>query len=193
MAAVRSVCVFCGSSGRVHARYRAAAAELGALLAANGISLVFGGGHIGLMGVIADAVLAGGGQAIGVIPEFLVSRELAHTRLTELHVVPSMHARKQTMFELSDAFAALPGGVGTLEETLEVITWRELSLHDKPIVLVNVADYWQPLLELFDHISAERFTRRHKRLFAVADGPQATLDALAKAPEPSLEPTPERT
>jgi uncharacterized protein (TIGR00730 family) len=193
MAAVRSVCVFCGSSGRVHARYRAAAAELGALLAANGISLVFGGGHIGLMGVIADAVLAGGGQAIGVIPEFLVSRELAHTRLTELHVVPSMHARKQTMFELSDAFAALPGGVGTLEETLEVITWRELSLHDKPIVLVNVADYWQPLLGLFDHIAAERFTRRHKRLFTVVDGPQAALDAFAKAPEPSLEPTPERT
>ena len=193
MAAVRSVCVFCGSSGRVHARYRVAAAELGALFAANGIRLVFGGGHIGLMGVIADAVLAGGGEAIGVIPEFLVSRELAHTRLTELRVVPSMHARKQTMFELSDAFAALPGGVGTLEETLEVITWRELSLHDKPIVLVNVADYWQPLLDLFDHIAAERFARRYKRLFTVVDGPQAALDAFARAPEPSLEPTPERT
>ena len=193
MAEVRSVCVFCGSSGRVHARYRAAAAELGALLAANGIRLVFGGGQIGLMGVIADAVLAGGGEAIGVIPEFLVSRELAHTRLTELRVVPSMHARKQTMFELSDAFAALPGGVGTLEETLEVITWRELGLHDKPIVLVNVADYWQPLLDLFDHIAAERFTRRTKRLFTVVDGPQAALDAFARAPEPSLEPTPERT
>jgi uncharacterized protein (TIGR00730 family) len=193
MAAVRSVCVFCGSSGRVHARYRAAAAELGTLLAANGIRLVFGGGHIGLMGVIADAVLAGGGEAIGVIPEFLVSRELAHTRLTELRVVPSMHARKQVMFELSDGFAALPGGVGTLEEMLEVITWRDLSLHDKPIVLVNVADYWRPLLELFEHIAAERFTRRYKRLFAVVDGPQAALDAIAKAPEPSLEPTPERT
>ena len=193
MMAVRSVCVFCGSSGRVHARYRAAAAELGALFAANGIRLVFGGGHIGLMGVIADAVLAGGGEAIGVIPEFLVSRELAHTRLTELRVVPSMHARKQTMFELSDGFAALPGGVGTLEETLEVITWRELGLHDKPIVLVNVADYWQPLLDLFDHIAAERFTRRTKRLFTVVDGPQAALDAFARAPEPSLEPTPERT
>lgn len=193
MAEVLSVCVFCGSSGRAHARYRAAAAELGALFAANGIRLVFGGGHIGLMGVIADAVLAGGGEAIGVIPEFLVSRELAHTRLTELRVVPSMHARKQTMFELSDGFAALPGGVGTLEETLEVITWRELSLHDKPIVLVNVADYWQPLLDLFDHIAAERFTRRYKRLFTVVDGPQAALDAFAKAPEPLLEPTPERT
>jgi uncharacterized protein (TIGR00730 family) len=193
MAAVRSVCVFCGSSERVHARYRAAAAELGALFAANGIRLVFGGGHIGLMGVLADAVLAGGGEAIGVIPEFLVSRELAHTRLTELHVVPSMHARKQAMFELSDAFAALPGGVGTLEETLEVITWRELSLHDKPIVLVNVADYWQPLLDLFDHIAAERFTRRYKRLFTAVDGPQAALEAFARAPEPSLEPAPERT
>src|SRR4029079_12388511 len=159
MAIVASVCVFCGSSGRVHARYRAAAAELGTLLAANGIRLVFGGGHIGLMGVIADAVLAGGGEAIGVIPEFLVSRELAHTRLTELRVVPSMHARKQVMFELSDGFAALPGGGGTLEEMLEVIPWRDLSLHDKPIVLVNVADYWRPLLELFEHIAAERFTR----------------------------------
>ena len=193
MAAVRSVCVFCGSSGRVHARYRAAAAELGGLFAANGIRLVFGGGHIGLMGVLADAVLAGGGEAIGVIPEFLVARELAHTRLTELRVVPSMHARKQAMFELCDAFAALPGGVGTLEETLEVITWRELSLHDKPIVLIDVAGYWKPLLDLFEHIAAERFTRRYKRLFTVADGPQAALKAFAKAPEPSLEPAPERT
>lgn len=193
MAVVRSVCVFCGSSGRVHARYRAAAAAFGTLLAANGIRLVFGGGHIGLMGVIADAVIAGGGEAIGVIPEFLVARELAHARLTELHVVPSMHARKQTMFELADAFAALPGGVGTLEETLEVITWRELSLHDKPIVLIDVAGYWQPLLDLFDHLAAERFTRRYKRLFTVAASPQVALDAFAKAPEPSLEPSPERT
>jgi len=193
MAVVRSVCVFCGSSGRVHARYRAAAAAFGTLLAANGMRLVFGGGHIGLMGVIADAVLAGGGEAIGVIPEFLVARELAHSRLTELRVVPSMHARKQIMFELADAFAALPGGVGTLEETLEVITWRELSLHDKPIVLIDVAGYWRPLLDLFDHLAAERFTRRHKRLFTVAASPQVALDAFAKAPEPSLEPSPERT
>ncbi len=193
MASVRSVCVFCGSSGRVHARYRAAAAELGALMAANGMRLVFGGGHIGLMGVIADAVLAAGGEAIGVIPEFLVARELAHTRLTELRVVPSMHARKQTMFELADAFAALPGGVGTLEETLEVITWRELGLHDKPIVVLNVGGYWQPLLDLFDHIAAQRFTRRTKRLFTLVDGPAAALAALAKAPEPSIVPAPERT
>lgn len=193
MATVRSICVFCGSSGRVHARYRTAAAAFGALLAANGMRLVFGGGHIGLMGVVADAVIAGGGEAIGVIPEFLVARELAHTRLTELRVVPSMHARKQVMFELADAFAALPGGVGTLEETLEVITWRELSLHDKPIVLVDVAGYWQPLLALFDHLAAERFTRRHKRLFAVAASPQLALDAFARAPEPALEPSLERT
>jgi len=193
MASVRSVCVFCGSSGRVHARCRAAAAELGALMAANGMRLVFGGGHIGLMGVIADAVLAAGGEAIGVIPEFLVARELAHTRLTELRVVPSMHARKQTMFELADAFAALPGGVGTLEETLEVITWRELGLHDKPIVVLNVGGYWQPLLDLFDHIAAQRFTRRTKRLFTLVDGPAAALAALAKAPEPSIVPAPERT
>jgi uncharacterized protein (TIGR00730 family) len=193
MAAIGSVCVFCGSSGRVHARYRAAAARLGALMAENGIRLVFGGGHIGLMGVIADAVLAAGGEAVGVIPEFLVSRELAHTRLTELRVVPSMHARKQAMFELADGFAALPGGVGTLEETLEVMTWRDLGLHDKPVVLVDVGGYWRPLLDLFDHLAAERFSRRHEQLFTVVDGPDAALEAFARAPEPALAPAPERT
>jgi len=192
MAAIRSICVFCGSSGRVAARYRAAAAAMGALMAERGIRLVYGGGHVGLMGVIADAVLAGGGEAVGVIPEFLVRRELAHTRLTELRVVPSMHARKQAMFELSDGFAALPGGVGTLEEMLEVITWRELGLHDKPIVVLDIAGYWRPLMDLFRHIAARKFTGGYQSLFMLADSPEAALAAFARAPEPKIPPAIER-
>ena len=154
---IRSVCVYCGSAIGTDQRYRAAAAELGRNLAAAGIAMVFGGGHIGLMGVAADAALAGGGRVIGVIPAALRDRELAHGRLGELVVVDTMHDRKRVMAERADAFAVLPGGIGTLDEFFEILTWRQLALHDKPIFLVDVAGYWQPLRTLLDHIVAHNF------------------------------------
>jgi len=154
---IRSVCVYCGSAIGTDQRYRAAADELGRNLAAAGIAMVFGGGHIGLMGVAADAALAGGGRVIGVIPAALRDRELAHGRVGELVVVDTMHNRKRVMAERSDAFAVLPGGIGTLDEFFEILTWRQLALHDKPVFLVDVAGYWQPLRALLDHIVAHSF------------------------------------
>ena len=154
---IRSVCVYCGSAIGTDQRYRAAAADLGRNLAAAGIAMVFGGGHIGLMGVAADAALAGGDRVIGVIPAALRDRELAHGRVGELVVVDTMHDRKRVMAERSDAFAVLPGGIGTLDEFFEILTWRQLALHDTPIFLVDVAGYWQPLRTLLDHIVAHNF------------------------------------
>jgi uncharacterized protein (TIGR00730 family) len=139
-------------------RYATAARELGLALAATGIELVFGGGRVGLMGVVADAVLAGGGRVVGIIPDRLRAAELAHKGATELIVAGSMHDRKRLMAERADAFAVLPGGIGTLDETFEILTWRQLGLHDKPIFLVDVAGYWQPLRDLFDHLVAHGFT-----------------------------------
>jgi uncharacterized protein (TIGR00730 family) len=160
MARIRSLCVYCGSSGAVDQKYRAAAVELGEALARARIELVYGGGRVGLMGLLADAVLAGGGRVIGVIPVRLRDAELAHRGASELIVVASMHERKQLMAERADAFAVLPGGIGTLDETFEIVTWRQLGLHDKPIFLVDVAGYWRPLIDLFDHLMAQGFARR---------------------------------
>ncbi|MGH7094174.1 MAG: TIGR00730 family Rossman fold protein [Stellaceae bacterium] len=157
MGQIKRLCVYCGSSGKVGEAYRTAARELGERLAASGIELVYGGGRIGLMGIIADAVLDGGGRVTGVIPTRLRDAEVAHQGATELIVVDTMHDRKRVMAERSDAFAVLPGGIGTLDETFEIMTWRLLGLHDKPIFLVDVAGYWQPLLALFDHIVASGF------------------------------------
>jgi uncharacterized protein (TIGR00730 family) len=154
---IRQLCVYCGSSTGTDPRYPAAARELGAGLAAAGIGLIYGGGRNGLMGLVADAVLAGGGTVTGVIPAHLQNRELAHLGLTELLVVDSMHERKRVMAERADAFAALPGGVGTIDETVEILSWRQLSLHDKPILIVDIAGYWSPLAVLFDHVVASGF------------------------------------
>jgi hypothetical protein len=156
-ARIRSVCVYCGSAVGSDQRYRAAADELGRGLAKAGIGLVFGGGHIGLMGVMADAALAAGGHVVGIIPAALRDRELGHQGVSELIVVDTMHDRKRIMAERSDAFAVLPGGIGTLDEFFEILTWRQLRLHDKPIFLVDVAGYWQPLRALLDHIVAHNF------------------------------------
>src|SRR6185369_2172118 len=134
----RSVCVYCGSSDRGPEPHREAAVKLGQALAREGVELVFGGGRVGLMGVIADAVLSGGGRATGVIPEHLLRAEVGHGRVTELIIVPNMHERKETMFRRADAFIVLPGGPGTLDETFEILTWRQLQLHDKPIVIVDL-------------------------------------------------------
>jgi uncharacterized protein (TIGR00730 family) len=151
------LCVYCGSSDGADERYRAAASELGAGLAARGIELVYGGGRNGLMGSVADAVMAGGGRVTGIIPVHLEHREAAHRGLSDLIVVADMHQRKRVMAERADAFAVLPGGVGTLDETIEILSWRQLGLHEKPIFVVDIAGYWSPLAALFEHIVSARF------------------------------------
>lgn len=161
-------------------KYRSAAEELGRLIAARGLTLVYGGGDVGLMGIVADAALNGGGRVIGVIPQALVDREVAHQGLTELRVVESMHERKATMVELADAFLALPGGMGTFEELCEILTWGQLGIHQKPIGLLNVAGYWRPFVSLLDHAVEEGFVRpAHRELLLEEEDPERLLNALA--------------
>ena len=187
---VSALCVYCGSSGNGDQTYLEAAEQTGALLAEEKIRLIFGGGGIGLMGAVADAALAGDGEVIGVMPKFLEDIEVAHERITELIVVDSMHARKQKMFDLSDAFLVLPGGYGTLDEMIEIITWKQLRRHDKPVLLVNVADYWDPFQTLVDSIIKKGFARpKDFELFTIISSVEEILPALALAPEPKLHTT----
>jgi uncharacterized protein (TIGR00730 family) len=177
---MRHLCVFCGSSAGNRLEYAEAATQLGRLLAERGLGLVYGGGHVGLMGVLADAVLAAGGEVIGVIPQALVDRELAHRGLTELHVVVTMHQRKALMADRADAFMALPGGFGTCEEFFEMLTWGQLGIHDKPISLLNVAGFFDPLLAWIDRSLAEGFLRpEHRRLLLVSESPARLLEQLS--------------
>lgn len=187
MARISSLCVYCGSADAVPLPHKQAAVRLGRTLAEAGISLVYGGGRVGLMGIMADAALEAGGRVIGVIPRHLVEAEVGHGSVSELHIVSSMHERKQKMFELSDAFAILPGGLGTLDEMFEMLTWRQLRLHDKSIVIVDEGGYWRPLLALIDAIEADGYAKNTKgRLVTVVDNVDALLSALARAPEPVL-------
>ncbi|MGE3805695.1 MAG: TIGR00730 family Rossman fold protein [Gemmataceae bacterium] len=180
---MQRLCVFCGSKSGDRAVYADAARHLGQELVRRGIGLVFGAGHVGLMGVLADAVLEAGGEAIGVIPEALVDRELAHNSLTELRVVATMHERKAMMFELSDAFMALPGGFGTLEELFEIVTWVQLGLHQKPVGLVNIDGFYDALLGTLDHMVREGFLKqRSRRMLLAADDPIRLLDLLDEPP-----------
>ena len=188
MATVRSLSVFCGSSTGINGRHRKAAARLGAILAEEGVELVFGGARIGLMGVVADVVLGGGGEAVGVIPEFLKDLEVGNDEVTEQIVTASMHERKKRMFELSDGFVVLPGGLGTLDETLEIVTWKQLRLHSKPIVVVNTQGYWTALQDLVQHIIDGGFAHPAvAELFTVVDTPDDVFGALEAAPEPKEE------
>jgi uncharacterized protein (TIGR00730 family) len=171
----RSVCVFCGSRRGRKAEYQELAVLLGRRLAADGTTLVYGGGSVGLMGSVADAVMAAGGSVIGVIPEALATKEVAHAGVTELRVVPSMHARKAMMADLSEAFIALPGGLGTFDELFEILTWAQLGIHAKPVGLLNVAGYFDALLALVDHSIAEGFIHDDQRGLFVAGG---TIDEL---------------
>lgn len=181
------LCVFCGSSSGRHPQYAAAAAELGATLAHRGIALVYGGSRIGLMGALADAALAHGGRVIGVMPQNLMRREVAHHGLSELQIVETMHARKQRMAELADGFVALPGGMGTLEELTEILTWAQLGLHAKPVGLLNVADYFSPWLAFLDHAVEQRFLKpAHRRLLFTETRIDALLQRLAQI-EPGFE------
>jgi uncharacterized protein (TIGR00730 family) len=179
---LQAVCVFCGSSTPADPRYPDAARALGALLARRGIGLVYGGGSVGLMGELADAALASGGRVTGVIPAGLFSREIGHSGLTELHEVGSMHERKQLMYDLSDAFIALPGGLGTLEELAEVTTWSQLGLHRKPIVLLDVDAFWQPLVSQLDQmVSVGLLKQANRDLVQRAHSPAEALGVLATA------------
>lgn len=176
---IRSICVFCGASVGNDPAYAAAAADLGTRMGQNNIRLVFGAGHVGMMGTVADAVLAAGGEAVGVIPEFLMERELAHNGLTELHVVETMHVRKQMMFDLSDAFIVLPGGLGTLEEMFEMITWRQLGRHEKPIVLISTNGYWMPFEDMVERVVNNDFAHgRVETYFRLAADPAEALEIL---------------
>lgn len=160
MAEVRSLCVFCGSRFGDSPTFREAGARLGAEMAREGVDLVYGGGRVGIMGTVADAVLAGGGRVVGVIPEFLKRREVGHSGIQELVETTSMHERKQRMFDLSDGFVVLPGGIGTLDEMVEILSWRQLGLHDKPLVIVDVDGYWSRLQALFDAVVERGFADR---------------------------------
>lgn len=173
------LCVFCGSKTGDREEYRSAAVELGTLIVQQGDALVYGGGQVGLMGVAADAVLAAGGEVIGVIPKQLATRELLHVGVTTMHRVGSMHERKAKMEQLSDAFIALPGGYGTLEELLEIITWSQLGIHRKNIGILNTAGYYDGLLTMIDHAIAEGFIREsHRELLVVASTPAELLAQL---------------
>jgi uncharacterized protein (TIGR00730 family) len=176
---IKRLCVFAGSSPGAREEYRHAALGLGRAMAAQGIGLVYGGAKVGLMGALADAVLGAGGEVVGVIPQALVAKDVAHHGLTELRVVTSMHERKQLMADLSDGFVALPGGIGTLEEFAEVLTWAQLGLHQKPCGLMNVASYYTRILEFLDHSVAERFLAPvHRTMLLVAEAPDELLSLL---------------
>lgn len=182
---MQRICVFCGSSSGHDPVFSDAARALGKELAAAGMGLVYGGGNVGLMGVVADAVLAGGGAVIGVIPQALVDKELAHRGLTELRIVSSMHERKALMAELADAFIALPGGYGTLEEFCEIVTWAQLGLHHKPCGLLNVNGFYDAFLHQIEQAVAARFIRpQHRRLILVEQEPPALLAALRQSHPP---------
>ncbi len=176
---IRSVAVFCGSRAGGNPVWLAAARALGSGLAEAGIRLVYGGGRVGLMGAVADAVLAGGGQVLGVIPEFLTLMEVAHGGLTELVVTDSMHTRKRMMFDRAEAFVTLPGGLGTLDETVEIVTWRQLGLHDKPVLICNVAGWADSLLSAFEQSIKDGFASKSARdLFEVVPDVATTLARL---------------
>jgi uncharacterized protein (TIGR00730 family) len=185
---VKRVCVFSGSSSGAGAKYLAAARDLGVELARRNLGLVYGGATVGLMGAIADAVLDAGGHVTGVIPTQLVEKELAHQSLQDLRVVATMHERKALMASMADAFIALPGGMGTLEEMFEILTWMQLGLHRKPGGLLDVDGYYQPLLAFLDQAVEARFLRsEHRALLMVADSPAMLLDAFASYTAPTVD------
>ena len=180
MTGLRSVCVFCGSNTGARPSYAVMAEGLGRVLAERGIRVVYGGGRVGLMGKVADAALAAGGEVVGVIPQHLMDREVGHTGLTDLRVTASMHERKALMADLAEGFVALPGGFGTLEELAETLTWSQLGLQAKPFGLLDVEGFYEPLLTFLDHTVGERFvTPEHRALVLSADDPAALLDRLA--------------
>ncbi len=188
MTEIKTLCVFCGSRAGLDPDHEFAARKLGHAIADRGIKLVYGGGDIGLMSIVARAALEKGGHVTGVIPEFIQDFEVGNPGLSELIVVESMHERKRKMFELADGFVSLPGGLGTLDETMEIITWKQLQQHRKPVVLVNINDYWRTLLELIQSVVDSGYGHHGiANLFSVVDGVDDVFSALASAPEPDIE------
>jgi uncharacterized protein (TIGR00730 family) len=182
---MRSICVFCGSADAVHADYRSAARQMGQVLAEGGFRLIYGGGKTGLMGEVADGVLEAGGEVIGVIIPSMNTKSLAHDGLTHMEVPPDMHARKARMHALADGYIALPGGFGTFDELFETVTWAQTGAHEKPVGLLNVKNYYAPLLAAIDHAVAEGFIfKEHRDALFLASDPHRLLDAMAKYEHP---------
>lgn len=180
MPKVSSACVYCGTGHKVSQAYKDAAAQLGAVMAKSGVRLVYGGGRVGLMGIVSQACFASGGEVVGIIPEHIQDKEVMNDDVTELFIVDSMHTRKQMMVDKSEGFIVLPGGFGTLDETFEILTWKYLGLHDKPIVLVNVEGFYDPLLKMVDHMVDSGFTPFwHRSLYQVVDTPEEAIVALS--------------
>ncbi|HJU18925.1 MAG TPA: TIGR00730 family Rossman fold protein [Stellaceae bacterium] len=193
MQPIRRVCVYCGSSAAVAPRFRQAVSELGRALAEAGIAVIYGGGRVGLMGLLADAALAVGGTVTGIIPAHLTAGEAAHQGLTELVVVDSLHARKREMAARADAFAVLPGGIGTLDETFEILSWKQLALHRKPILILDAAGYWAPLRALLDHVVTHGFARPQTLdLVRIVADVSALMTALAEVPASLTSPVTDR-
>jgi len=185
---IKSVCVYCGSSSKAGDLFKESAADLGKILAENNVRVVFGGGHVGLMGIVSDAALNHGGEVIGIIPHHIADKEIAHNNLTELHLVQSMHERKQMMVDRSDAFIILPGGLGTMDEFFEIFTWWQLGLHDKPIIIINVEGYWTPLLDLLKNIVKHQFARPEDlEHLAFIDKVEDIMLALSQSPKESID------
>ena len=189
MSDIKTACVYCGSSNNVDEIYKDASRELGAVLAKSGVSLVYGGGDVGLMGIVANAVLESGGDAVGIIPGHIAEKEVAHHKLTELHVVDTMHERKQMMVDRADAFIIMPGGLGTMDEFFEIFTWWQLGLHDKPIIIVNVNGYWDALLDLIDNLIENGFAKEADREYlCVINDVKDVPEAFERAPREKIEP-----
>ena len=184
---MQRLCVFCGSSPGRRPIHAESARSLGKIMAARGLALVYGGGHVGLMGVLADAILEAGGEVIGVIPQSMVDKELAHTGISKLHVVGTMHERKALMADLADGFAALPGAFGTADELFEILTWAQLGLHAKPVAILNIDGFFQALLAWLDHAVAEGFLKpKHRRLLQEAEDAERLVNLLISyRPEPA--------
>jgi uncharacterized protein (TIGR00730 family) len=193
MTLIKSLCVYCGSARGRSPRYIAAAKELGEAMAERQIRLIYGGARIGMMGEVANAVMSNGGEVIGVIPEHLQTTEVGHSGITELKVVESMHVRKKLMFDLSDGFAVLPGGFGTLDELFEIITWRMLKLHDKPVVVLNIDGYWDAFQALIDQVIGQGFAREDSRqYFSVVNSVGRMFDLLEQPADIQVTEHPER-
>jgi uncharacterized protein (TIGR00730 family) len=186
---LKSVCVYCGSSGHVDEEYQQLAGAVGSMLASRKVRVVYGGGKGGLMGCVADAALAAGGEVIGIIPSFIRAREVQHNGLTKLHVVESMHQRKSMMVEMADAFVVLPGGIGTMDETFEILSWKQLGLHNKPIVIFNFNNYWAPFLGLLDHMTRQGFFPQESAgIYRVATTIDDMLGEIAEPVGPIMDP-----
>ncbi len=183
---MKSICVYCGSAERIHPNYKLAGHQMGATLAQNGIRLIYGGGKTGIMGAVADGALQAGGEVIGVLVESMNTPALAHMGLTRLEVTPTIHERKARMYDLAEGYIALPGGFGTFDELFETLTWSQIGVHEKPVGLLNVREYFHPLMTMLRHAETEGFIYpEHLRMICMADTPQALLDCMRQHRQPT--------